>query len=135
MNDEFVIPEQDIYGVVPYASSLYFKSDATLKQARVYTQLGEILKILGRTKSAYNNLSTAYFYVCQAEEGEKSRFPYQELATTKEYGTILFYVRAFKESEAHLRKAGRICQKLQEDGKLNSQLLEKYQTEIHSLIF
>ena len=64
--DEFLIPEEDIFRIFPYASSLYFSEGHLCKLARIETQLGEMLKILGRTKSSYNHLYTAYNYICQA---------------------------------------------------------------------
>ena len=49
----------------PYASSKFYEQDSLSKVTRLETQLGELLKILGKTKSAYNHLFTAYTYLGQ----------------------------------------------------------------------
>lgn len=58
-----------------------------------------MLKLLGRNKSSYNHLYSAYYMLEQLPEEVKRKNLLQVLSTKKEYATMLFYVRAYKEAE------------------------------------
>ena len=74
-HDEFVLPEETIYAECPLTSSLLSQRQQYLTFVKLNTQIGEVLKVLGRTKSAYNYLADAYSMssLLSAEEKNKNK--------------------------------------------------------------
>jgi len=58
--DEIIFPEQVIYDELKMVSSLHFELETKRTQIKLFSQMGEVLKILGRTKSALNYLAEAF---------------------------------------------------------------------------
>lgn len=54
------------------ASSLHFTRETKKTQIKLFSQMAEVLKILGRTKSALNYLSDAFLISEQLTQEEKS---------------------------------------------------------------
>lgn len=58
--DEIVFPEEYIYKMLPPLSNIYFEREVHSNRIKLYLKEGELLKILGRTKSSLNYLEDAY---------------------------------------------------------------------------
>lgn len=58
--DEIILPENVIFEHLPMASSLHFIRETKRTQIKLFSQMAEVLKIMGRTKSALNYLSDAF---------------------------------------------------------------------------
>jgi hypothetical protein len=65
------------------ASSYFFTTDVEMKQVRIETQLGEVLKLLGRNRSAYNHLRAAHDLLEQVSEDKRRSNLLQVLSTEK----------------------------------------------------
>lgn len=61
-----------IFEHLPMASSLHFTRETKKTQIKLFSQMAEVLKILGRTKSALNYLSDAFLISEQLTQEEKS---------------------------------------------------------------
>lgn len=62
-----------------------------------------MLKILGRNKSSYNHLASAYSLLSLLSDEQKKANVMQVIATKKEFATMLFYVRAYKDAGEMLK--------------------------------
>jgi hypothetical protein len=70
----------------------------------LYRKEGELLKILGRTKSALNYLVEGYLAAGTLVIDSESSIQIllEVCLLKKEYATLLFYMRQFKEAEVIL---------------------------------